>query len=271
MARPRPARVVGLFLLLAFPFVATAQQASLQPITPPVRDAQAMAVLTSALAAMGSQSAATIQDTVVQGTSTSPESQGANTGSVTIKTKGSQMVRSDSQSSAGQATSVIFNQGVEQRLTEKGWQNAPSANALHKRIEHLPALLLAYEVARNDMSARYIGTETVNGRLANHLRLIRVPVRSDYIAQQESKNSQLEVYVDSQTSQILKISYFQSSSADWRLGIHIQVAYSGYEISNGMAVPMLQQYFVENQPAGTFQITAVSVNQGLGDYVFKGN
>jgi hypothetical protein len=270
MARPRPARVVGLFLLLAFPLVATAQQASVQPITPPVRDAQAMAILTSALAAMGSQSAATIQDTVVQGTTTFPESQGGNTGSFTITTKGAQMLRSDSQAN-GKSSSIIYNQGVERRSTNSGWHNAPSANALHKRIEHLPALLLAYEVARNDVSAQYIAQETVNGRSVNHLRLIRVPLQNDYIAQQNSKNSQLDLFVDAQTSQILKISYFQSSDTDWRLGLHIDVIYSEYQTNNGMAVPMLQQYFFQGQPAATLQITSVAVNQGVSISTFQGN
>ena len=81
-------------------------------------------------------------------------------GTATIKTKGAYLVRTDGVSGSKNA-SVIFNNGREFRQLGQGSVKAPAANAYQKRLEHLPALMLAYEIVRSDLSPTYIGQETI--------------------------------------------------------------------------------------------------------------
>ena len=85
----------------------------------PQRDPQAQALLLQALAAMGGAGAASIQDTVVEATSVPPLGQASPPGTVTIKTKGPNLLRMDG-SSAGKTSSTIFASGRELRSTDKG-------------------------------------------------------------------------------------------------------------------------------------------------------
>src|ERR1700688_4506085 len=147
----RPPAVALLVVLSVLPGPLVAQQPT-QTGTSPSRDPQAISILRNTFAAMGGQSATSIQDTLVVATTTPPADREGSPVSVKIKTKGMNMIRADSISS-GNNNSIIYNRGREFHSSSNGWRTANSANAEHKRIEHLPALLLAYELARSDFSA----------------------------------------------------------------------------------------------------------------------
>lgn len=271
--RRYPAALLLLFCLF-FLTSPLAAQLSPPPAPQPVvtgRDPQAMSVLTNALSAMGGTGAASIQDTVVQATFTAPPNAGGQSGTVTVTTKGATEMRSDS-TLGSKSTSIIFNNGIEKHSGEKGWVTLPAANAHHKRIEHLPAMLLYYELARSDMAAAYVGQESLNGESVHHLRLARTSnTGNSYFDQIETRNSQIEIYVDAQTLQIARISFIYLSSTDWRRGFPMDIYYDRYRTVNGIAVPFHQRYFFAGSPNGEFQLTSVVVNQGPTDSIFKGN
>jgi hypothetical protein len=258
MRRSLPTLLMFLFI---FPLAALAQQG-------PPRDPQAMAVLRNALAVLGGQSAAAIQDTVVQATLTPPPNQGGGSGTATFKTKGTK-IRSDA-SSGGRTATAIFNNGREFRSNGQGMSPAHSANADHKRIEHLPALMLLQELARNDFSAAYVGQESLEGHTVQHIRLFRVSIRNVAVDAQLTKNSELNIFVDTQTSQVVKISFPYVSENDWRQTLPMEIYYDDYRVTNGIVVPFHQRYFFNGEPAGELQFTAVAVNQGIPDSVFDG-
>ena len=256
--------VMAVLIVLTFSPVALAAQQS----PTPTRDPQAMAVLRNALAALGGSSIAAIQDTVVQATLTPPPGQAEGPGIATFKTKGTK-IRSDASSGSRTAT-AIFNNGQEFRTSAKGMIPAQSANADHKRIEHLPALMLAQELARNDFSAAYIGEETVEGHTIQHIRMFRISNRNALADPQLTKNSELNVFVDAQTSRILKISFPYVAENDWRQSLPMEILYDDYRVTNGIAIPFHQRYFYNGLPAGELQFTSVAVNQGTPDSVFNG-
>jgi outer membrane lipoprotein-sorting protein len=249
-------------LLLVLPVVAHAQQQT------PRQDPQAISILNRSLAAMGGQGVASIQDTVVKGTVSSPGSQDPTTGSVTITTKGANMFRTDSEG-GGKSASVIFNNGREMRQLGKGWQTAPSANANHKRFEHLPGLMLAYEVVRNELSAEYVGEESIEGRSVDHVSLKRVSNRGDALDETFTRNSQIDVFVDTQTHFITKISYLLLSEIDWRRGFPMEIYFDDYRVANGVAVPFHQRTFFQGQAVNELRISSVAVNQGIPDSKFE--
>jgi hypothetical protein len=261
----RSPAVAVLLILACSPLALRAQQP-----TTPTRDPQAMSVLSNTVAALGGAAIAAIQDTVVQATFTPPPNHGAGPGTVTFKTKGANKIRSDA--SNGSATAIsIFNNGREFRTTPKGLAPAQSANADHKRIEHLPALMLAQELARNDFAAAFVGKETVEGRDVNHIRLFRVSNRNPSFDAQLTKNSELNVFVDAQTSRILKISFPYVAENDWRQSVPMEIFYDEYKTVNGIAVPFHVRTVFNGQPAGELQVTSVAINQGTPDSIFNGS
>jgi hypothetical protein len=260
--------LVFVALFFIFPAALFAQQGTQTP-TAPTRDPQAMSVLGNAVAALGGSAIATIQDTVIQATLTPPQGHAEGPGTATFKTKGAK-IRSDATSGSKSGTS-IFNNGREFRSSDHGMLPAHSANADHKRIEHLPALMLAQELARNDFSATYVGQESVEGQTVQHIRLFRVSNRNPVADAQLTKNSELNVFVDAKTSRIVKISFPYVAENDWRQSLPMEIFYDDYRISNGIAVPFHQRYFFNGQPAGELQFTSVAINQGTPDSVFNGS
>jgi hypothetical protein len=264
----RPPAIALLVVLSVLPGPLVAQQPT-QTGTSPSRDPQAISFLQNALGAMGSQNATSIQDTLVMATTTPPADRGGSPVSVTIKTKGMNKIRADS-ASGGNNASVIYNKGREIHSSSNGWRTANSANAEHKRIEHLPALLLAYELARSDFSTAYVGQEALNGRSVQHLSLTRVSAIGTGVDDILTKNSRLDLFIDAQTFLIAKISFPYMATNDWRRGYPMEIFYDDYRNVNGLLVPFHQRYVYDGQPAGDMQFTSVAINQGLQDSDFEG-
>ncbi len=265
----RFATVLISIAILLLPITVAAQQTQQSTPPAPSRDPQAISILRNTLAAMGGQSAASIQDTLVIATTTPPVDRGGSPVAVTIKTKGMNMIRADSTGS-GNNDSVIYNKGRELHSSSNGWSTTNSANAEHKRIEHLPALMLAYELARSDFSVSYIGQETLNGRSIHHLSLARVSTTGTGVDDILTKNSRLDLFIDSQTFLIAKISFLYLATNDWRRGYPMEIYYDDYRTVNGLLVPFHQRYVYDGQPAGEMQFTSMVVNQGASDSDFEG-
>ncbi len=231
------------------------------------RDPQAVAVLQRCLAAMGGTSAAAVQDSVVQGTSLL--SQNAAT-PVTIKTKGPDRMRWDT-ALGGKPSAVVMNRGQQLQQTEKGWRSGPSPNAVNARPHHLPGLMLAYELARKDSAASFVGTETLNNRQVQHVKLVRVSaVGNPDMDAQLAKNSTLDIFVDAQSFMITKISYLQVSETDWRRSLPVDIYYADYRSISGMAVPVVQSTYFNGKAAGVLHIISVALNSGVADTEFVG-
>ncbi len=269
---PHPYRFTLLLVFFAGLVPACSAQAAQSSLAvAPVRDPQAVAVLRATLATMGGPGAAVIQDTVVQATVTPPANLGGSPGTLTITTKGAGMIRTDG-SGGGKTASTIFNNGRETRSTERGWVTAHAANANHKRIDHLPALMIFYEIARAEISATYVGEETLEGRFVHHISITRISnTGNPSIDETATRNSQLDVFVDAQTNMVAKISYRHVAENDWRQSLSMEIYYDDYRTVNGIAVPFHQRHFYAGHPIGEMQVTSVAVNQGAPDTLFKGN
>jgi hypothetical protein len=261
----RRSLVVIFLILSALPVLAQTQKQALTP----VRDAQAVAVLNQALTAMGGQSVQTIQDTVVQATLTRPPSRGGTSGNVTITTKGPNKMRFDG-SGGGKTSVVIFNSGTELRSKGSGWQTVPSANSDHQRVEHLPALMLAYELNRPDVSASYVGVETLEGQSVHHVLLARVSSLGNGLDETMTKNSQIDVWLDAKTMLVSKVAFLYLSETDWRVGLPMEIFYDSYQRVNGLLVPFHQKCLFDGQPLDDMQITSFAVNQAPNDSKFEG-
>jgi hypothetical protein len=269
----RHSQLACILVLAAFaPLTLNAQQspgrAPASAAAAPSQDPQAVAVLRRSLAALGAPGVATIQDTVIHATTTPAPNSGGEPGTLTITTKGARLIRFDG-SGGAKNSSTIYNAGREMRSSDKGWLAAPAANAHHKRIEHLPALMLAYEIARGDLSATYVGEETIATQSVHHIRVARVSQLGNAIDATTTGVTELDVYVDAQTFLITKIAYPLASEIDWRITFPVEIYYDQYQTINGIAVPHHQRYFFNGQPIHELQITSVAINQGTPDSLFE--
>jgi hypothetical protein len=260
--------VASLVVLSFIPFSLFAQQSP--PPLAPVRDPQAITVLRNALAAMGGTTAASqLQDSVTQAAISWPTNPSAPAATTSITTKGMNRIRVDTNANA-KSTSVIYDRGRQLRSGQKGWQVAPSANSRFRRADHLPALLLAYELSRNDFSASYVGIEPVGTATAHHITLSRISSMGNSLDGKFTKDSQIEIFVDPTTFLVVKVSFVHFSEIDWRIGLPMEIDYSSYQNVGGMMVPFTQVTIVNGKPIYELHLTSVAFNQGVADATFAG-
>jgi hypothetical protein len=197
----------------------------------PQRDPQAVVLLQQSLNGMGAARALRVQDTLVQASVVTPEQGHASSPVVTIKTKGSDRIRWEGTNSSS-ATVTIQNRGRLTHFKDGRSVVRPSANALHRRIEHLPVLFLAQELARGDVSVTYVAQEPIEGRSAHRLRLTRQSTRGNKdLDEKLTKDSELEIFLDTQSLLPIKISYVYFSETDWRRGLPMEVFYADYRLA----------------------------------------
>lgn len=258
-------------VLFLVPIVSTySQQLSTTTVqTAPALSPQATVLLIQASSALGASSAASITDTVMQAFVTNSSDPGARPSAVTIKSKGSGMLRWESTIS-GKQSIVVSNRGTLREYNGTSWRTSPSANAIHQRMIHLPALLIAQENARADLAGSFIADETLNGRTVHHLKLSRISNVRTSLDAKLTKASEIELFVDAQTGLIAKISMIWLSDTDWRQGVPLEIYYDQYETVNGIKVPFYQRTVFNGQSTTEMRVTSVQCNVGLTDAEFQG-
>lgn len=232
--RPTLNRIFALVVALAFASAPLAP-ALLAQSPPPRRDPQALALLAQSSARAGVVSESQVVDTVMRAAVSYGD--GSLHPEVVIRTLGSDRLRLDNDD----GTSSISNRGRRAYLRGGAWQGYQDPNARNQRIEHLPTALLTYELARPDISAEYVGLEKVNGRDAHRLRLSRISSRGRDIDSKLTKDSELEVWIDSSAFDVLKIAFVYLSATDWRRGLPVEIQYDDYRAVSGLRVPFLQR------------------------------
>jgi hypothetical protein len=262
----RGSRPLLLLVVALLSFSLCFAQSVQQPQSPPPRDAQAIAILQKVLVAMGGIGA--VQDTVTKANIAWPSNPSAPPIPSIITTLGPDRIRVDN-SNGGQTGSVVYNRGRLLRSSAKGWTTEPSANSRFRRADHLPAHLLANELARTDYAVAYVGQESVGSQAAIHLKLSRISHMGNGLDAKFTKDSEFEVFIDSNTFLILKISYMYFSRIDWRIGSPMEIYYSDYRNVGGMMVPFTQSTHFNGNPLYELHLSSVAFNQGVPDTLFQ--
>ncbi len=272
------ATFLSIFCLFVLTLTGAAQQPALSPPGPsapapptaPGLDAQSAAVLATCKTALGAGASAQILDSVIQATVSNPDNSSATPGTVTIKAKGTDMVRWEG-TSGGKTYVTIAARGQQKHQVGSGWATDASANAIHQRMTHLPALLIGQEMARGDLWGQYVGQETLGGQTVHHVKLARVSTLGSPVDAQLTQNSEIDVFINTQTGLIAKIRFIHHSETDWRLGTPMEIYYDNYQTVNGMLIPYHQRTIISNSIKTDLNITSAQFNVGLADTVFQGN
>jgi hypothetical protein len=223
-------RVLIVALLLAFvPQIASAQSVSTSS-PPPIRDAQAIAVLQSAILGMGgTQSIAAIQDSTIEGTQQNPTNPQAAPLTFTWQQSGAEF-RDFIQATDHTYTSLSGHGNPAQQLKGQ-WSRLNYHVARANLPFELPALVLYRELENATYTLHYIGLTTVEGKSALHLRT------SDDTDKVGTLVTPQEWYFDPVSFIPIRVEYrvpYPRNAYQWT---PVSIDYKNYQTQNGVLIP----------------------------------
>jgi hypothetical protein len=231
-----------------------------QPSTPssppaPVRDAQAIAVLQSAVAAMGgARAAAAIQDFTVQGNEQYVTDPGPTPATFTWQNSGAEFSYTV-QNSNGTYT-ALSGHGIPAQLKHGNWIPLPPYVSRAELAFHNPIFVLYAELQSLNYSFQYVGPGSVEGNAAIH---IRASDNSDAIGQLVTPQ---EWYFDPVTFLPMRVEYKAPDERNAQGSTPVSEEFSNYQAASGFVIP----YQIKIQIGPSLLMANVSsaiVNSGL--------
>ena len=226
----------------------------------PSRDPQAMTLLAQCAAAMG---AASIQDMSATGTLTTadPEAQAAQ---ITIENKGA-AERMDIASS-GDAQTYVLNGGNSWSVRQGKQAGLPYALVAYNRPEHAPVTACTQDIQNPNMSFAYVGQEKFQNGLVEHVRISLPPNKDDNL---DSLISELDVFLDTQTSVVLKTERFVFDPEAYQNHSVWATQYSDYRVVGTVLMPFHIENFLDGQKVRDVSFSSVQVNVGVPESQFQ--
>jgi hypothetical protein len=252
--------LISLIGLMSQSTFAQAQGPSSSQTSPPnpVRDAQAVATVQSAIVAMGGATAiGAIQSSVAQGTSVATSDTGSGTTNFTWSHSGQDFRYENDATSGGHV--FVSNSGspcdIEAGIIAPSASSAARANLPF----HIPALVLFNELSNANYTLTYVGATTLNGASALH---IQTADNSDSTGQLVTPQ---DWYFDPTTGLPLSVQYRIPNAVNaqnWQPG---SIGFANFQSISGVLVPF-QLTIQEGPPAPPVVATISSVvfNTSIG-------
>ena len=251
------ALVLLLFSLAAAPQQTTTSAASTQ-------DPQAVAILQEAIAAMGGAPS----DSTLAGTVTATVGSQSQTGTIQVFTLGT-----------NQSQEVIALPDLSQTTTFSAWL-ASQANgmattevsselAATSQTALFPSPLLTAALNGPDYNLQFVGTDTVNGAAANHVRIANTFATSLTYLQPISTFTTRDVWFDQASGLPLKIIFTQQVTFGTSYKTVVELDLSNYQQSGGFTYPSVIQKSVNGTPWLAISIRSAAFNTGLSTSQFQ--
>ena len=135
-------------------------------------------------------------------------------------------------------------------------------NVRNRRIDHLPALLIAYELQRADVSVEFLGNDEFEGRTVYKIALSRTSNTGTNIDAKLTANSRIELFIDGQTFFVVATERKLLSSTDTRRSMPLEIRYSDYRNINGLFIPFQQATYLDGHKLSEFVISSAAVDAG---------
>jgi hypothetical protein len=233
------------------------------PQTTTQRDPVAVSILTKTQATL-TASWITVQDALLQGTYTDAA---GNTGTITIKCKGSALLRNELLLN-GVSYTAISNNGRGQATQDGKTKKLPVWTTQYLRPEGVPAFWRPADFALPTTNVSYIGLEQVNGSSAHHIKLTSLPTDGTP-PDIEAIISEFHVFIDSQTGLVLKTWSYDFSPVIIENRTLVETYFGDYRQINGVAIPFHTVRFVAGQKFSEIVLSSAQVNAGLSDAEFQ--
>ena len=235
--------------------------------SPPLRDPQAVAVVSEALKALDGQT--TINDVTLEGSVAFTAGSDQESGTATLVARGSQQSRVVLHLGGGERQEV--------RHSQQGMWMSPDGQP-HAMAGHncwtdaswfFPALSLQALLADPQITVVYRGDESRGGLTARHLRISRVPPgQSAEMAAWIQRLSTTDVFLDA--ASYLPVAAIFSIHPDNNAGLDIpvEVQFSDYRLLDGVKVPFHVKKLLQGSLMLDLNIASAAVNSGVPESEF---
>lgn len=260
--------VIFILTSLTFGITSPAQQPSPtsapQNQSPPQRDAQALQILTSALASMGDGRQSGKIDWKIEGTLSNPDNPDVSAGTFIAKARGYDFSLDSTEGSNTTSFRILRNIGSTR--TNGTTKHLP----LHSTTGFAPDLLPSFhrwiEFANTDVSVRLLPNTDMDGKPCY---LIEVEAPKDQDKRKQNDLAKTDLLVDQSTGLIAAIRTSTSPTIFPSVRVTVETRYSDYQNVAGILVPMTVQKFSNGQLARVLHITSVTFNNGLTNSDFR--
>jgi hypothetical protein len=263
--------VVALTSLFPFFFVvpcalgqATASQQT------PRRDQQALTLLNGALDAVGWHAGSSSpRDFTASGTITYFETNGALSGSATVRGRGSRQFRLDAQMAEGRRSIVLNDTSWELQEPSKD-----TAKVSYLDVGNLGILTFPYPgiaEAINDPTAwiTYVGTTQVSGRAVGQVHVWRRLLYQVDESHLKVRPAGADYFIDLQTGLVLRTADATHPSDPARKDAVHELDFANYTTTGGVSVPMLVTERSVGQSFWELRLNSFNFNTGLTGTEFR--
>jgi len=251
----------GWLLILALYFATAAGGQATVPVR---RDIQAIAIINTAINAMGGSMPA---NSVAEGTVAITEGSTVEQGSITIMTRGSDQ-SAEHIRLAKEMRSIIYSRG-EANETARGVTRPVSlelAGISHSADFPFPFLMNA--LANPDFALEYIALETMDGRLVHHIRIWNTYGSSEKMRQHLSEFTRKDLWFDATTGIPGKLAYERRESHGAVAGTRMEIIYSDWRSTGGTQYPYRIEKLWNGVPWLVITIQGVRLQTILSDLDF---
>jgi outer membrane lipoprotein-sorting protein len=237
----------------------------------PQRDSSALSFLSQALGVSGGSAAiAGIADFTASGSITYSWGSESVQGSATIKGRGAEQFRIDSQVPDGTSSMIVSNGAGVLNLPDGTGNAIGYQNALN--VGNLTLPIIAIYTATVDTSVSTIddGVVPLGSGQAHQITIQQnLPSTIDPTGQL-STNTKRDYFFDPSSLQLLQVhDTVASNNAAVNNGLQHIIGFSNYQMSNGILVPLSVSESVNGQTTWSVALTSVTFNTGLADSDFQ--
>jgi hypothetical protein len=225
-----------------------------------VRDAQAVAVVQTALTAMGGTAVISqVQNSVVQGTSVDQPIQQNISQSFTWTYAG-QNFRDENDATYGSHV-LVSNSGSPQDFHDGAWNVVPAVLVRTNLPYHIPALVLSAELSNPGYTFVLVGATTLNSNNAIHIQTCD---NSDLTGQLYTLQ---DWYFDPVSGLPLAVQFGIPVSQNPQDSLHQTMSFANYQAINGMLVPF-QLNITMNQLSFVVTVSSAVFNANVAPSIF---
>ena len=257
-----------LVVILAVVLALACALALAQQTQPAHVDAQAVTAVSQSLSSMGisgytqgvpqTTAGVAIQDSVATGTVSLWD---GTSGTITVKTKGLALLRTDMNINGTQTTTVTNNGSGY--VVQAGTKSVlPVCVTHYRRCGTIPVLSRMADYTQPNTNLIYVGLETLNGSSVHHIQTTSVPTDGTP-ADVESLISEFHVFLNTTTQLPVKTLSFDQSPVAIQNRIPIETYYNNYQSVNGVLVPFHITRYHRGQVQMDIVLTSVQFNVGV--------
>jgi hypothetical protein len=245
-------------------FLSSADVNSQQISTTVQRDPQAIAIVQQSLTAITinipADSSATGTVTVVEGSTTLA-------GTIQILTRGAGQT-AETVTLPNSQRQVIYSSGDAKEVTAGQSVIPPLELAVTDQCPDFPLPFLLSSLSSPDVAFRYIGLETLNGTVVQHIQIWNTFASNSHL-QQLAPFSMRDIWFDAQNRLPVKVAYVRRTGGIAQPSFAIELSFSSYANINGVLYPFQIKKSFNGTPWETIMIQSVAFNVGLTDAQFQ--